>query len=525
MRLTARLPQQQPASEYPFPSPVRGLIENENLARNRGVGASVMENWYPLQSTVRLRGGAQRVATIGSDPVLSLIPYQSTVAKLFAASASAVYDITALNPTTAPAAAFSNQGGGDWSHVQFGTAGGTFLVMANGVNDMRLYDGAAWTRLNSTSTPAITGVATSALSRLWMHGNRIWAIEKNTLNAWYLPIDSIAGVATQFALGGVFVRGGWLVFGAAWSVRNGDSMEDQCIFVTSQGEVAVYAGTNPASAATWALVGRYDMAPPVGAQFVKAGGDVLIPTEGGVVPLSAVMQSDPAALGGLAVSAAIEPSWMWAVRTRAAGQLFTMMKWRRESMMLVGLPHRRETFVCNMQTGAWTKFTGWDVQSMVSWNGLAYFGASNGKVYQIEGGGSDDGTVYVCRLQLLPDHMRAPGREKTVHQARATFRALAPFEASLSAATDYEKGFPLPPPVAPDNSNPALWDVGSWDVSRWDDGPMSEQRQTVATDWQSIGVSGFSISPQVQVSCGTNRIPDAELVALDTTYSSGGMVV
>ena len=30
-----------------FPAPVRGWIENENLALNRGVGASVLENWFP----------------------------------------------------------------------------------------------------------------------------------------------------------------------------------------------------------------------------------------------------------------------------------------------------------------------------------------------------------------------------------------------------------------------------------------------------------------------------------------------
>jgi hypothetical protein len=79
--------------------------------------------------------------------------------------------------------------------------------------------------------------------------------------------------------------------------------------------------------------------------------------------------------------------------------------------------------------------------------------------------------------------------------------------------------------VPVDTSAPALWDVGVWDVSKWDDAPDSEARMTATTRWVSVGKSGISGSAQVQVSCGSARKPDAELVIVDALYEPGGVVV
>jgi hypothetical protein len=70
----------------------------------------------------------------------------------------------------------------------------------------------------------ITGVATSSLSHNWVYKNRLFYIEKNSLNAWYLAVDSITGTATKLPLGGVFTLGGSLLFGASWSIESGDGL-------------------------------------------------------------------------------------------------------------------------------------------------------------------------------------------------------------------------------------------------------------------------------------------------------------
>lgn len=46
------------------------------------------------------------------------------------------------------------------------------------------------------------------LNYVWVYKNRLFFVEKDSLNAWYLPVDSIGGAAEKFPLGGVFTRGG-----------------------------------------------------------------------------------------------------------------------------------------------------------------------------------------------------------------------------------------------------------------------------------------------------------------------------
>jgi hypothetical protein len=588
-----------------LPAPVRGWIEDENLARNGGRGCSVLENWFPLQATVRIRGGALKAATLGA-PVLSLMPYKAGgVEKLFAASASALYDVSALDDDTVPTASWTGLTSGRWSCVQtVGAAGATYLVAANGADPMMYFDGTNWLPIvavavsvvdydgltlgdfdigetltggssgatapilgyvpatattgkiyvgtitsgpftdneaitapgaaavaNGASTAAssiaITNVTTSDLSHVWVHNNRIWAVEGGTMSAWYLEVDTFGGAAVEFSLAGVFREGGSLLFGATWSGDSGSGMGDRNVFVTDQGEIAVYEGIDPSSAETWSLVGVYNVGRPVGSQVMKAGGDLLIATTDGVVPLSAIVQKDAAALALAAVSRPIQPAWARVIAKNTGNEPVQLLKWQRESMGIVGYPHRdgAETHVVNLQTGAWAKWVGLDVQCMALYNDAAYFGAADGFIYQFEGSGSDDGDIYVARLSMLPDHLKSPGAHKEILQARATFRSLAPFAAKLSVATDYGRDFPSAPSAAADTSSPALWDVGVWDVSKWDDSPDSEERVTATTRWRSIGRSGFVASCQVQVASGGSRKPDAELVTLDVLYQPGGVVV
>jgi hypothetical protein len=197
-----------------------------------------------------------------------------------------------------------------------------------------------------------------------------------------------------------------------------------------------------------------------------------------------------------------------------------------DGMLIVGYPHRtNEAHIANVNTGAWARWTGHDIQAMVQHNGKAYFGSSTGYVSQIEGAGADLGQTYVCRLSMLPDPMGSPGRYKHMEMGRATFRALIPFKAKISVARSYSRDFPSPPSVEPDATVAALWDVGVWDVSRWDDSPDSEQRDTRTTKWRSLNRAAESFGAQVQITCSGQRLPDAELVSFDVLFKVGNPVV
>lgn len=511
-----------------FPAPVRGWIANENLALAQPGGAWVLDGWFPNTTTIRIMGGSVKWATISEDPVLSMFTYSSSVGdKFFAADAENIFDITTPASTTViPTAAVSGQSSGYYSTTQMNTAGGNYLYAVNGTDDAQLFDGSAWQAVNSGSSPiAITGVDTDDLSYAWTFASRLFFIQSGTMDVWFLGVDSIGGTATKFSLAGVMQEGGELLFGATWSLDAGDGLDDKCVFVSSRGEVAVYEGTNPADADAWSKVGVYQITVPLGSlAHIRAGGDLLVATQEGIVPLSEAIRKDAAALSLAAVSRNIEPEWRSEVSRRRTLP-WKMVKWAANNMLLVSQPAADATqpsqcLIANLETGAWCKRTGWDTRCIAVFNERGFFGANDGAIYEMDVSGADDGEPYTAVVVGLFDHMGTPGYQKTVMQARTIYRSAAPFNDKISISRDYAVSLPSAPSSIADYVVDE-WDVGQWDVALWDAGTD----YTVTSQWRSIGQSGFAIAPQIQITSGTTPKPRIELVSIDLTYEQGAIVV
>lgn len=376
-------------------------------------------------------------------------------------------------------------------------------------------------------TATITGVDTADLSFPWLFKSRLFFVEKETMNAWYLGTDSIGGAASSISLAGVFQKGGSLLFGGKWSLDSGDGLDDKCVFVSTEGEVAVYEGTDPSSANTWGLVGVYSITPPLGPNAtMSAGGDFLIATRDGVVPLSEAVRKDVAALSLAAVSRPIEPDWKVEASDRV-GINWEILKWPSQNMMIVSQPitddsDAAQCLVANLETGAWCKFTQWDTRCLALYDNFGYFGTNDGVIYKMEVGGSDDGMPYTAVYVGQFDHFKSPGVSKTIGQARAIWLSTADFGAKVSASVDYSISLPSAPASVADYSVDE-WDVGEWDVAEWDS--TSTSLQARPTKWESIGRTGFAVAPQVQVTTGITPKPRVELVAFDMTYTPGTVVV
>ncbi|MBB3594371.1 hypothetical protein FHX08_004775 [Rhizobium sp. BK529] len=514
------------SASYTFPAPIRGVVLNEPLGNSKPGGARVLENFFPTTTGARTRGGSQKVATIGTEPVRRMWAFKSGSAEeFFASDEENIFNITSVaDPDVPPVPVVTGQSEGYYSVAQFGTAGGNYLYAVNGADDAQLYDGLTWKAINTLSTPAFSGVATAALSFVWSFASRLFFVEKNTMNVWYLPVDSIGGAASVFSLAGVFQDGGSVLAGGKWSLDSGDGLDDKILFISTEGEVAVFQGLFPGDA-SWNKVGVYKITPPVGPNAtMSAGGDFLVGTQDGIVPISEAVNKDAAALSLSAVTRTIESEWKKQVPQRAS-RPWEILKWPTNNMMVVSLPGADDgiptlCFAANLQTGAWGFFTGWDAQCMTLFGGDGYFGTSKGTIHRMEDGGSDDGLPYTCTYVALPDQMRRPGAFKIVHSARATFNSNIPFLPKISASMDYRIDLPAAPQSASD-LNTSLWDVGLWDVAVWDTGSVSE----VSTRWVSIGNSGYAVSPQIQITCGTGIKPVTELIQLDAIYELGAVMV
>lgn len=515
----------------PFLAPVKGWVTAANLAASPKGSAQVLENFLPTSTGLKMRGGSQqfgRAAT--AQPLESAMAYVGgTVRKMFAAADGSIYDLTApAAADVAPTADVTGQTSDYYSALNVATVGGNFMMVANGTDDIQTYNGTTWAALvTGAGVGELNGVDSDKISQLNGYRNRVWLVEGGTMNAHYLPVDSIAGTVGDVSLSGVFRRGGALLFTATWSMDAGDGLDDKIVFASTEGEIAVYQG-DPVGT-DWGLVGLYDAAPPLGKNaFLKVAGDLLVLTEIGIIPMSAIQVKDPAALALAAISRNIQPDWVLDAATRRSLP-WEIVKWTSHNIALVSCPvTSTETvtppfcYAVNLETGAWAKITGWGTRCLVQSNDQVYFGTNNGTLIQIEITGSDDGALINYVYVGQNEHLAGVGRLTTVRQARAVFRTKSAFNPKLSVATDYIPNLPAAPsaPLAVNLSGE--WDVGLWDQALWDNG---SQYYTSTTQWVSIGRTGYAHAPQLQITSGAALSPSAELILFEVTHEPGGIVV
>lgn len=589
-----------------LPAPIRGIIENENWAYTKPGAAVILDNWFPTQKGLKLRGGTERWCVL-PDPevVYSGFSYVSgSVQRMFAATAAEMFDVTFAD-TPVLVTGIGLQGDGNYSTAQMATQGGDWLLAVNDSGDaVRRFNGTSWVSLdltgaaiwaNSTAyavgavagdasgpdetywrntvahtSPAtgsfnayrtanpgtwvssgpdgvsyITGPSTGSasvqigkgLTYIWKHANRLFFIEGGTMNAWCLPVHAVGGELIYIPLSGATKRGGSLLFGASWSVDSGSGLDDKCIFVTDQGEVVIFSGTDPTNVDKWRQDGCYDISRPLGKNaHQKLAGDILIATIDGIVPLTATIQKDVSALSLAAITYNIEPMWTREFHTKRTYP-WTMAKWDEGSALFISFPgggnaETKVVGVSNTHTGAWGRFTNWDAICFMQINGLLYFGTQDGRIMLTESGGRDDmrwdatnsafvGDSYVCTMVGGWEMFQVPPNQVTWLQARAAFFSSArePFEPQLAATVDYEFRIPPPPAPGPDPGLLDVWDQGLWDVALWDQpSSFSNIKSIKNTLWVSIGETGFSHAPIVQVTVEQQIKPDVELVSISATY-------
>ena len=521
MRGVTRKRKPRESQVHRFPAPTAGLISNRNLAMAASgpPGAAVMRNFFPTATGCVLRRGLEAQTDIGA-PVEAMFSYVNGAQNdFFAATSSQIFRISG-----SPVSVASGKTSGGWSVVQFATAGGVFLIAVNGADEAIQYDGVTWSA-TSITFPAGAGVSTSDLAFVWAYKQRLWFIQKDSLDAWYLPVDSIGGQLTKLPLGGVFTLGGELQWGQAWSLYSGGAggLSEQCVFVTTEGEVAAYQGANPSSATDWAKVGTYRTGRPMGRRaFVRAGGDLLIATTVGLVSLAAASQADYAALGRLAVSHPIEDEWAQAVRQRGETG-WVCETWPNGQMITVCPPfsgtYSPVVFATNTNTGGWCEFTGWEVSAARAFDGFLYIGNSAGVIAQAWAGGLDLGNSYVGELVPLFSDLGMPASRKFPKLGRVTYRSTGNGNERLTAVFEYRSELP-PPPDSNPSENGAVWGSAAWGDAVWGETASRD----VFSVWRGVGGSGSMVSIGIQITSGDTVPLDAVVISIDLAYTSGDIV-
>ena len=483
------------ASTVHMPAPVKGWNTKDPVAAMDPQAALVLDNWFPMEGEVKARLGWTPWNQIPSTSVMSLLSYSSVTraTRLFACcSDNKIYDVTTKGTVTLS----QTTTWGDWYGVNFtNVAGTTFLWCANGVDGPRYFDGIGWS-LSVISGPA----SSSKLIAPWLSSRRIWTIEDGTMNAWFLPLDSIAGAAKKMPLGALFNRGGYLMAGASWTVDGGDGVNDMCVFVTSEGEVAVYQGTNPESSTSWSLVGVFFIGkPPSRRCFTKFGGDLLVLTEFGVIPLSSAMKATDLEAGTMSDS--IRPTIMDSMvdilrNNRFGAQLIT---YPAQNALVVNVPDGQEVlqYVMNTITGAWCSFSNWYTLSLRVFNGHLYGGMADGTVALLwdENAVGDGGTDFpvVCTVQTAFSPFGRLTTLKKLEQFRPHLLISLEMTLRWGFVSDYRV-----PQLTSQFDQPAFpasyWDVVMWDQSYW-----NVQAYRFMTWLTATSVEGYALGLVMEV--------------------------
>lgn len=507
----------RPAADFAFPAPIKGLTRAGLPLVGDPATAEVLENFIPTPEGARMRGGSTLYATLGAA-AKALLTYRSgTQEALFGVTDTTIYPITnVVDATVAPAASVTGLTSSDWSSTQFATPGGQFLIIANGADSVRSFDGTTW------AAPAITGVAPADLHSVWQHKARLWFAEDGLNWAWYLPLFSIAGAASAFPLHGIFKQGGTLLFGASISADTGAGPDDMMCFVSSLGEVAIYQGTDPSIAATWGLVGIYQIGRPLhkNAHF-KVGGDVLVATEEGIVSLLAAMTKPRDALRNEALTARINEVWQAGVARSSATDRWPLAVWPSESLVFISLPlvdSTPEVLVVHTLSRGWATITGWNATCWAHHADGIYFGAAS-TVAAGDTGGSDRGTAYTARLAPAFQDFGTPALKSAV-MAQVLWRGAEGSRPRVGCFVDYNRidvsdGGTVTQPTG------FTWGAFTWGSFVW--GSRSDN-VSAYRQWHAISGHGMALAPTVSLTSNQVAAPDFTLLGIVLRYEQGAMV-
>lgn len=467
-------------------APVGGWNTRDSLANMSPGDAIQLDNWFPQATTVDIRPGSKSFATLPNGEVINTLMHcakADATQKIFAASNTGIWDITAGGTVSATAFARTN---GKVEYLNINIAGTPWLWCCNGVDNSFNYNSSTgvWQDFTTTSSPALTGIASNAVTNVSYWKSRVILTEKNSLKFYYLPLNSMGGAATAFDLGLVFKRGGYLVATGNWNLDAGDGIDDLFVAVSSEGEVAIYKGTDP-SLSTFNLVGCYHVGRPIGKRcLAQVGGDLAILTESGVWPLSKALLSSTIDRRP-AFSDKIREAFNYAYK-----EYGTLFGWQgvvfpSGPAFLVNIPtvegSSSSQFVMNLITGAWTRFRGWPASCLKVVGGKLYSAVSN--LVHERWTGTADGTsaiVAYCKTAFVYGPGR--GRLNHVRLVKPLLIASSSVEVQAQLDTDFEESSDIYSSFV--NRIPgsvAIWDSSLWDSGAWGGGAYSDQSwRTVA---------------------------------------------
>lgn len=525
-----------------MPAPTGGLNDFDPISAMEPSFLLECTNFYPDTGLLVVRPGYQEWATGLGAPVETIMSYNAPDGsfKRFAATSGGIYDIT--NPGDAPVLVKAATSG-YWESVNFANVSGSYLIAANGVDPAVMFNGTTWTDFTYAATPAAPGeisIQPTDISGVMTHKGRLWFIKKNSLDAYYLPVDALGGAANPLHLGGIMRRGGHLVALARWSADTGEGLDDRLVFITSSGEIASYSGTDPDNPMAWGLDAVFFVAPPLSRRSItEYGGDLLMLCRRGMIPLSTLVTSDASenvfskaltrriSRSLMRITALTSPPFPAEVTTYndAAWVVINIYNGAPDATspygMILGDGERPIQFVMNSLTGAWGKFD-YPVRTIRTIDRLLFMGTEDGRVVavtpeshvdniKLDGTGGDPITASAMGAYT---YLEQPNWNKHAKLIRPVFQTEVKPSYLVRVLPDFRLDRFLQSPPASAATGNAVWDLSNWDSANF------ASLESVYRPWVSANALGFAFSWQIKVSTASAL----GIASVEWVWENGGFV-
>jgi len=520
---------QSPSSDgVSIPAPIGGVNAVDPLSSMPSTDAIYLYNLIHSQYGLKVRRGYRAWVTgLTGGAVRTLIPYTRTggANEFYACTPSGIWDISSSTGSPSIDTAFGTTTGlagwGIWT--QFTILGGQYIALCDEVNGYYTYNGTSWTNIVAgAGAGEINGANPDNFVFVCAWKDRLLFVERDTATMWYLPVGQVTGTVTSFNFGTKFKHGGYLIGLYNWTIDGGEGVDDYLVALSSGGDVVVYKGTDPSSATNFTLQGQWYVGGfPAGRRVASSfGGDLLLITSNGVIPLSVLFSGSDVALREAYHTKKISPVVNSLLKETLNSRGWEINLLPRDDLFLIATPKRTGypyiQYAQGLTSQGWSFLRDMPYVTGANWLGDLYFGDESGNVY-VHSGTLDNvnlaGTSYSpIEFSLLTSfqHLGVPTRYKRVDFIRPVFLSGGSPVYDVKAVYDYnllEINLPAGTPPVGEG-----WDSAEWDVNVW--GGTIEALESVR------GATG--IGRNVAIAMRGTTTQDLILIQIDMMLTIGG---
>lgn len=489
-------------------------------------------NIFPSRFGMRMRPGYAKWCPpipLGNG-VKTIIPVNAalrggSIDRMFACTNDGIYEITTYQAAPIKRLDFPNKGtDAGWVswHNFTDKVGPQYILICDLLNGYYTYN--VETDTFAAGDLGTIDETTVCFVTVWK--NRVWFAVRDSTRALYIKaVGTVGGTTEPFDFGSKFKYGGFLKGIYNWTADGGAGIDDHLVAISSQGDIAVYTGTDPATASEFQLRGVWYLGnTPRGRRFVlEEGGDLLLLSAEGLLSLSQLTS-------GLAVedervfylTQKINSLLRTSFRQRENEWGYELNTLSRYSMVILATPtlvgERSIQWIYSYDTKGWFFARDIPIYTIENWGTRVFFGDRENNVWELTG--TRDAVEYDVPLSgdpvefsLLTSYQGYgnPATLKRVHLFRPYWIGAAIPTFGIEARYDFqidESG--TTPPFIPDVG--ASWDASTWDAATWGGGYQVQQ-----LPFGAVGAGRYVAIAMRGTSSG-----DAALMGIDVVLDQGG---